>query len=36
MKLQRLVDKQSEMFGTISALLKSMHDTQMSVIGNIR
>jgi hypothetical protein len=36
MKLQQLVEKQSAMFNTISNILKSMHDTQMNAIGNIR
>jgi hypothetical protein len=36
MELQRIMEKQKEMFATISAVLKSMHDTKMSIIGNIR
>jgi hypothetical protein len=36
MELQRIMEKQKEMFTTISAVLKSMHDTKMSIIGNIR
>ncbi len=36
LKLERLVDKQKEMFGAISNTLKAMHDAQMIAIGNIR
>jgi len=36
MELQRLVDKQREMFGMVSSILRAQHDTRMSIIGNIR
>jgi hypothetical protein len=36
MELQRLVDKQKEMFAMISNVLRSQHDTRMSIIGNVR
>jgi hypothetical protein len=36
MELQRLVDKQKEMFAMISNLLRAQHDTRMAIIGNVR
>jgi hypothetical protein len=36
MELQRLVDKQKEMFGMVSNILRAQHDTRMSIIGNVR
>lgn len=36
MELQRMMEKQSELFSTISNVLRSMHDTKMSIINNIR
>ncbi|HEX7489145.1 MAG TPA: hypothetical protein VF341_09580 [Anaeromyxobacteraceae bacterium] len=36
MNLQRLVEKQQAMFGILSNALKSMHDTQMNAIQNLR
>jgi hypothetical protein len=36
MELQRLVDKQKEMFAMISSVLRSQHDTRMAIIGNVR
>ncbi len=36
MELQRLVDKQKEMFAMISNVLRSQHDTRMAIIGNVR
>ncbi len=36
MKLQRLVEKQQQMFGLVSNMLKVMHDTGMNAIHNIR
>jgi hypothetical protein len=36
LKLQRLVDKQNTMFSALSNVLKSMHDAQMTAVGNIR
>jgi hypothetical protein len=36
MELQRLVDKQKEMFAMISNVLRAQHDTRMSIIGNVR
>lgn len=36
MKLQRLVEKQQQMFSLISNMLKVMHDTGMNAIHNIR
>jgi hypothetical protein len=36
MELQRLVDKQKEMFSLVSNIMKSTHDTRMAVIGNVR
>jgi hypothetical protein len=36
MELQRLVDKQKEMFSLVSNILRATHDTRMAVIGNVR
>jgi hypothetical protein len=36
MELQRLVDKQKEMFSMVSNILRAQHDTRMSIIGNVR
>ena len=36
MELQRLVDKQKEMFAMVSNILRAQHDTRMSIIGNVR
>jgi hypothetical protein len=36
MELQRLYDKQKEMFTAVSNMLRSMHDTRTSIIANIR
>ncbi len=36
MELQRLIDKQKEMFTMISNVLNSQHQTRMSIIGNVR
>jgi len=36
LELQRLQDKQKEMFSLISNMLQSMHDTKMAVINNVR
>jgi hypothetical protein len=36
LELNRLVDKQKEMFSLVSNMLKSMHDTKSHVIGNLR
>jgi len=36
MDIQRIKQKQQEMFGLVSGILKSSHDTRMSVINNIR
>jgi hypothetical protein len=36
MELQRLIDKQKEMFAMISNVLRAQHDTRMSIIGNVR
>lgn len=36
MELQRLVDKQKEMFAMISNVLRAQHDTRMAIIGNVR
>lgn len=35
-EMQRLMEKQKQMFSTVSNVLKAMHDTKMSIIGNIR
>jgi hypothetical protein len=36
MDLQRMIDKQREMFSLISNVLRSTHDTKMTIIGNTR
>jgi hypothetical protein len=36
LEIQRLVEKQNQMFTCISNVMKNMHDTGMSVINNIR
>ena len=36
MKLQRLQEKQKEMFSTVSAILRMQHETRSAIIGNIR
>jgi hypothetical protein len=36
MELQRLIDKQKEMFSLVSNILRTMHDTRMTAINNIR
>jgi len=36
LELQRLVEKQQQMFTAISNVLRSLHDTQMAAIHNIR
>jgi hypothetical protein len=36
MELQRLVEKQQQMFTAISNAMRAMHDTQMAAIHNIR
>ncbi|HET8540068.1 MAG TPA: hypothetical protein VFL83_09380 [Anaeromyxobacter sp.] len=36
MEIQRLVDKQREMFGLVSNILRAGHDTRMATISNIR
>jgi hypothetical protein len=36
MELQRLVDKQKEMFAMVSNVLRAQHDTRMAIIGNVR
>lgn len=36
LELQRLQDKQKEMFSLVSNMLRSMHDTKMAVINNLR
>ena len=36
MKLQRLQEKQKEMFNTVSAILRMQHETRSAIIGNIR
>ncbi len=36
MELQRLIDKQKEMFAMVSNILRAQHDTRMSIIGNVR
>ncbi|HEY6004334.1 MAG TPA: hypothetical protein VIV57_15770, partial [Anaeromyxobacter sp.] len=35
-QIQRIQQKQQEMFGLVSAILKSNHDTRMGVVNNIR
>jgi hypothetical protein len=36
MKLQRLQEKQKEMFAAVSAILRMQHETRAGIIGNIR
>ncbi len=36
MEIQRIQQKQKEMFGLVSNILKANHDTRSSIIGNIR
>ncbi len=36
LELQHLQDKQKEMFSLVSNVLRSMHDTKMAVINNVR
>lgn len=36
MEIQRIQQKQQEMFGLVSNILKANHDTRSSIIGNIR
>ncbi|BDG06130.1 hypothetical protein [Anaeromyxobacter oryzae] len=36
MELQRVMEKQKEMFGLVSNILGSMHQTRMSIINNVR
>jgi hypothetical protein len=36
MQIQRLMDKQKEMFSLVSNILKSSHDTRMAAINNVR
>jgi hypothetical protein len=36
MEIQRIQEKQREMFTLVSNLLKSMHDTKMTMLGNLR
>jgi len=36
MQLQRLQEKQREMFSMVSNIFRSMHETRTGVIGNIR
>jgi hypothetical protein len=36
MELQRLVEKQNEMFAMLSNVLRSMHDTRMGIVANLR
>jgi hypothetical protein len=36
MKLQRLVEKQQTMFAALSNVLKTMHESQMAAVNNIR
>jgi hypothetical protein len=36
MELQRLIDKQKEMFAMVSNILRAQHDTRMVMIGNVR
>jgi hypothetical protein len=36
MQIQRIQQKQQEMFGVVSAVLKSNHDLRMGVVNNIR
>ncbi len=36
MELQRLIDKQKEMFAMVSNILRAQHDTRMAIVGNVR
>jgi hypothetical protein len=36
MELQRAQEKQKEMFGIVSNILRGMHDTRMAIVNNIR
>ncbi len=36
LEIQRLAEKQNQMFTCISNVMKSMHETGMSAINNIR
>ncbi len=36
MEIQRIYDKQKEMFGLVSNILKTNHDSRLAVINNIR
>ena len=36
MKLQRLQEKQKEMFSMVSAIFRMQHETRSAIIGNIR
>ncbi len=36
LELQQLMDKQKEMFSLVSNMLRSMHDTKLAVINNLR
>jgi 3-oxoacyl-ACP reductase-like protein len=36
MEIQRLYEKQKEMFSLVSNILRTSHDTRMTAIGNIR
>jgi hypothetical protein len=36
LEIQRLVDKQNQMFSLVSNLLKGMHETGMGVVNNLR
>ena len=36
LEIQRLVDKQNQMFTLVSNVMKGMHDTTMVAVQNIR
>ena len=36
MQIQRLQDRQKEMFGLVSNLLRGTHDTRAAIISNMR
>ncbi len=36
LEIQRLQQKQQEMFGLVSNILKTNHDVRLSMIGNLR
>ena len=36
MEIQRIYDKQKEMFSLVSNILRAAHDTRMTIIGNVR